>query len=244
MILWSTNRESTIPFVPQSSSLSSVVDKDPTSDIFRSLVLYTNFSHDASLPDDPSVSGMFDGVSSISDLPQTSLHVESPVFENESNVVHDFVVGGDTKNADVEGPSTVEIPVDLLLMLVTCLLILIFSLLVAQVYLLLGMMPLIILLILPLMKPCLFLLMLLRVVPMMMMCRLPLMENLMLPSPLILLQQMLDLLPVLTPASLRLPSNQVGLILTPLISPALRMILCCLIHDLVVADEKFLTTFC
>ena len=137
------------------------VDKESTSDLSRNLVVYTDFSHDASLLNDPSMSGMVDGVSSISDLPHTSLHVESPIFEKESDVVHDSVAVCDNKNANVEHSFTIEILADI-------------AINVGDMFVdtnpisprrpsvsSFGLIPLIILLVLSLMKPSLFLLMLL-----------------------------------------------------------------------------------
>lgn len=110
MILWVDNRESSIPTVPQSSSFSADVVKDPASDLTSSLVVYTNSYHDDFHPDVPSFGGMSDCVSNIFDLPHTTLHVESSAFEKGFDVVHDFVVAGDCSKWDnVERSYAVEI---------------------------------------------------------------------------------------------------------------------------------------
>lgn len=47
MIVWSSNRESSIPFTSQRSNLSADFDMVIASDLSKSLVVYTGFNHAA-----------------------------------------------------------------------------------------------------------------------------------------------------------------------------------------------------
>lgn len=74
------------------SSPSADVDTISPSNLSRSLVVYTGFNLDVYSSNDPSVSCLVDDLSCAFDPPHSSMHVKLPLFEKESDDMHDFVV--------------------------------------------------------------------------------------------------------------------------------------------------------